>query len=166
MNPSQLLLKAPPPSEDAAATSIQALYRGFSVRRTQPLQHLRIICEVRSELKRQLGTLAVPAQFDMLCKDRQERLKWSEGAMALLLRLDAIQGAHPVVRDHRRSVTREVIVFQEIIDSTSKDVVPQKGPQHFFEGRDEKHLRDLFYAFQHLGWLFLSSVALKRHDNW
>lgn len=41
--------------------------------------------------------------------------------MALLLRLDSVQGAHSDVREVRKIITKEVIAFQEIIDSTSKD---------------------------------------------
>lgn len=41
--------------------------------------------------------------------------------MTLLLRLDSIQGAHAYVRDVRKVTSKEVIAFQEIIDSTAKD---------------------------------------------
>lgn len=116
-----MLLKGPPPSEEEAASSIQACWRGAMVRRTRPLEKLQAITQVRQDLKAHLQVLAGSAQFEKLCSDPQERLRWSECAMALLLHLDAIQGAHPDVRELRKLVTKEVIAFQEIIDSTNKD---------------------------------------------
>lgn len=104
-----------------AATAIQAAYRGHLVRRTQPLKHLRIIRDVRielHELDRQLAT--DPRLFETLRRDPTERLKWSEGGMHLLLQLDSLQGLHPVVRDHRKSLTKDVILYQEYIDSAGK----------------------------------------------
>lgn len=121
MKPARLMLKGPPPSEQEAATTIQAHWRGLMVRRTRPLEKLQAIYQVRQDLKAHLQVLAGSAQFEKLCSDPQERLRWSECAMALLLRLDAVQGAHPDVREVRKIVTKEVIAFQEIVDSTSKD---------------------------------------------
>ncbi|CAM6018693.1 unnamed protein product [Sphagnum balticum] len=100
-----------------AATVIQSVYRGYAVRRTEPLKHLRIISKVRLELKELVNRVAEPEQFDKLRRDGLERLKWNEVSMAMLLRLDSIQGAHPVVRDIRKSVAKEVVQFQEIVDA-------------------------------------------------
>ena len=115
------MLKGPPPSERKAATTIQAHWRGHELRRTRPLEKLQLICQVRQDLKDHMQVLAGSAQWEKLCSDPKERLRWSECAMALLLRLDSVQGAHSDVRDVRKVVTKEVIAFQEIIDSTSKD---------------------------------------------
>lgn len=107
--------------QHAAATAIQAAYRGYAVRRTKPLKHLRIIKSVRTELQRLEYQLASdPRLLESLRKDPAERLKWSEGAMALLLQLDSMQGVHPVVRDNRKTLTKEVISYQEYLDSTGK----------------------------------------------
>lgn len=105
----------------AAATAIQAAFRGYLVRRTKPLKHLRVIRNVRLELQRLEAQLATdPRLFDSLRRDPQERNKWSEGGMALLLQLDSMQGVHPVVRDNRKLLTKEVISYQEYIDSAGK----------------------------------------------
>jgi hypothetical protein len=69
------------------------------------------------ELKELVNRVAEPEQFDKLRRDGLERLKWNEVSMAMLLRLDSIQGAHPVVRDIRKSVAKEVVQFQEIVDA-------------------------------------------------
>ena len=104
-----------------AATAIQAAYRGHLVRRTQPLKHLRIIRNVRIELQRLEHQLATdPRLFEILRRDPTERLKWSEGGMHLLLQLDSLQGLHPVVRESRKPVTKDVIRYQEYIDSAGK----------------------------------------------
>ncbi|KAG0564716.1 hypothetical protein M758_8G128900 [Ceratodon purpureus] len=121
MKSTRLMLKGPPPSEQKAATTIQAHWRGFVLRRTRPLEKLQVIYQVRQDLKDHMQVLAGPSQWEKLCSDPKERLRWSECAMALLLRLDSVQGAHSNVRDVRKVVTKEVIAFQEIIDSTSKD---------------------------------------------
>ena len=42
--------------------------------------------------------------------------------MALILRLDLLQGVHPVVRDIRKSVAKELICFQEKIESMADAV--------------------------------------------
>jgi hypothetical protein len=95
------MLKGPPPSERKAATTIQAHWRGHELRRTRPLEKLQLICQVRQDLKDHMQVLAGSAQWEKLCSDPKERLRWSECAMALLLRL--------------------VIAFQKNLDSTSKD---------------------------------------------
>ncbi|XP_024359924.1 BAG family molecular chaperone regulator 6 [Physcomitrium patens] len=110
-----------PASTVLAATIIQAHWRGSVLRRTSPLEKLQIIHQVRQDLKDHIQVLADAAQFEKLCADPKERLRWSECAMTLLLRLDSIQGAHAYVRDVRKVTSKEVIAFQEIIDSTAKD---------------------------------------------
>lgn len=105
----------------AATVTIQSHWRGALVRRSRPLEKLQVIHQVRQDLKAHLQVLAGAAQFEKLCGDARERVRWSECAMALLLRLDSVQGAHGDVRDVRKVVTKEVIAFQEIVDSTSKD---------------------------------------------
>ena len=104
-----------------AATRIQSAFRGYCVRKCTPLKHLRIIHKVREELKELVRKMIEIEQFEKLCNDAQERLKWTEGVMALLLRLDSIQGAHPAVREVRKSVAKELIHLQEILDSTADD---------------------------------------------
>lgn len=151
------MLKAPPPSEVEAATTIQAHWRGFMVRRTRPLEKLQIIYEVRQGLKDHMRVLAEPAQYESLCSDPKQRLRWSECAMALLLRLDSVQGAHADVRDIRKLVTKEVIAFQEIIDSTSKDA--SSGKQ--IKSRDARvPFQNLYFTLQQEGWIFVSANHL------
>ena len=106
-------------SKDAATTKIQAVYRGYLVRKTQPLEHLRVIKKVIEELESFKRKLQETEQAKKLRSDSQERLRWTEGIMALLLWLDTLQGVHPQVRLVRKAVTKELIQFQETIDSMS-----------------------------------------------
>ncbi|KAG0590206.1 hypothetical protein KC19_1G081100 [Ceratodon purpureus] len=106
-------------SEGSAATKVQAAYRGYLVRKTQPLKQLRVIKKVREELEGFEERFREPGQQQKLRSDAQERLRWAEGIMALLLRLDSLQGVHPEVRIVRKAVTKELIQFQEMIDSMS-----------------------------------------------
>ena len=161
------LLKAPPPTEEEAAIIIQTQYRGYVVRRSHPLDKLRLIYNVHMDLKSHMQKLAEPGQFDKLCKDSQERLRWSECAMALLLQLDSIQGAPPDVRDMRRCITKEVITFQEIIDSTTKDIGSTN--LHDNDAKDLHDglvlLRDLFFALHQLGWMFMHSLEMDEKED-
>ena len=104
-------------SSNAAASKIQSVYRGYSVRRTEPLKHLRVICKVKAEFEELMRKSYRPEEMEKVREDPQVRLRWTEGVMALILRLDSLQGVHPVVRDIRKSVAKELICFQERIDS-------------------------------------------------
>ena len=109
-------------SSDAAASKIQSVYRGYSVRRTEPLKHLRVISKVKTEFEELMRKSYRPEETEKLREDPQVRLRWTEGIMALILRLDSLQGVHPVVRDIRKSVTKELICFQERIESMANGV--------------------------------------------
>lgn len=106
-------------SEDAAATKIQAVYRGYSVRRTEPLKHLKVVMKVKEEFESFKRRLADKEQRVKVCGDAQEKLRWTEGIMALLLRLDQLQGVHPEVRAIRKALAKELVMFQEKLDSMS-----------------------------------------------
>ncbi|KAG0618524.1 hypothetical protein M758_4G071100 [Ceratodon purpureus] len=118
-------------SEDAAARKIQGVYRGYSVRRTEPLKHLRVIMKVREEFQEIRRKLEGREQRAKLCSDPQERLRWTEGIMALLLRLDQLQGVHPEVRLVRKAAAKELLVFQEKLDSMSEEGAEEEGGNGF-----------------------------------
>jgi len=160
MNPGRLMLNAPPPSKEKAVATIQAHWRGFLVRRTKPLEQLQVIYYVRQDLKAHMTVLADAAMYEKLCCDAQERLRWGECAMALLLRLDAVQGAHADVRDIRKMVTKEVVTFQEIVDSTSNDA--SSGKEIVVKGR-RPAFQSLYFTLQQRGWIFISAKHLYSH---
>jgi hypothetical protein len=76
---------------ETAAGLIQSAYRGYMVRRCQPLKHLRDIARVKATLKEYQALAADRSSLLEKCKDAAERTKISEGIMSLLLQLDVIQ---------------------------------------------------------------------------
>jgi hypothetical protein len=75
----------------SAAGKIQAAFRGFNVRRRQPLADLRKIDTVRWSLLELQEKATDPAYIERICEDVKECRKLTEGIMALVLELDALQ---------------------------------------------------------------------------
>lgn len=102
-------------SDVAAAVLIQSAYRGFMVRRWEPLKKLKQIAEIReqfSDIRNQITSL----ETSDLKKFDKQRMVIGETIMRLLLRLDTIQGLLPSLRDIRRSLARELVLLQEKLD--------------------------------------------------
>ncbi|KAJ7550497.1 hypothetical protein O6H91_07G103700 [Diphasiastrum complanatum] len=103
--------------EDTAAILIQSRFRGYMVRRTAPLNCLRVIMSVMSQLRKLKTQIITDEYMDRLRADPKERVKLSETIMSLLLRLDALQGVHSTVREIRKAAVREAVALQETVDS-------------------------------------------------
>ncbi|KAL6629437.1 hypothetical protein ACP70R_029202 [Stipagrostis hirtigluma subsp. patula] len=106
-------------SEPDAAVRIQSAYRGYDVRRWQPLDKLRKIRSVHEQMqgvKKQLQSLEASSKK----LTEREQVAISETIMNLLLKLDTIQGLHPSVREARKSVARELVCLQEKLDTLCK----------------------------------------------
>lgn len=102
-------------SEVEAAVTIQSAYRGYDVRKSEPLKKLKQIAEVSegvSLVKRKIEDLE-----SRKAVDDKEKAVIGEMIMGLLLKLDSIQGMHESIRDVRRSVAKELIILQEKLDS-------------------------------------------------
>ncbi|XP_058100297.1 BAG family molecular chaperone regulator 6 [Magnolia sinica] len=100
-----------------AAVLIQSTYRGFEVRKLEPLKKLRQIVKVREQVgnvRERIRRLEVSSDMQ---QDEKQRLVIGETIMNLLLQLDTIQGLHPSVREVRKSVARELVFLQEKLDS-------------------------------------------------
>ncbi|CAA6672913.1 unnamed protein product [Spirodela intermedia] len=98
-------------SDDDAALLIQSVYRGFQVRRWEPLKKLRHI--------------------ESSGRDERQKLFIGETIMNLLLQLDTIQGLHPRVREIRKSIANSLVSLQEELDKLS--VESQKNPKNDLE---------------------------------
>ncbi|GJM90791.1 hypothetical protein PR202_ga07103 [Eleusine coracana subsp. coracana] len=120
-------------SEADAAVRIQSAYRGYDVRRCQPLDKLQKIRDVHELLE---GVRKQLQSFEASSKKptEKEHVALGEVIMNLLLKLDTIQGLHACVRDSRKSVARELILLQEKLDSLCKQ--PSSGFNH--KGEDER----------------------------
>ncbi|KAJ0483935.1 putative IQ motif, EF-hand binding, BAG domain, BAG domain superfamily [Helianthus annuus] len=115
-------------SEHEAALIIQSVYRGFEVRKSQPLKKLRQIYEVR----KMVGDLTNRIQDMETCLDSKKAVIIGETIMSLLLKLDTIQGLHPFVREVRKSVAKELVGLQEKLDylTSVKSETPSEGSMH------------------------------------
>lgn len=101
------------PSEDtAAAAKIQAAFRGHLVRR-----HVAAVRSADAEATRLERLLRRQETVDAVRGDERERARFSEALMSALLRLDAVPGYYPAVRDARRAVSRRVVGLQEVFDA-------------------------------------------------
>ncbi|XP_068315867.1 BAG family molecular chaperone regulator 6 [Pyrus communis] len=102
-------------SDIEAAVLIQSAFRGFEVRRWEPLKKLKQIADIReqvADIRNRISTL----ETSDLQKDDKQRVIIGETIMRLLLKLDTIQGLLPSLRDIRRSLARELVVLQEKLD--------------------------------------------------
>ncbi|KAJ0499814.1 putative IQ motif, EF-hand binding, BAG domain, BAG domain superfamily [Helianthus annuus] len=115
-------------SEHEAALIIQSVYRGFEVRKSQPLKKLRQIYEVR----KMVADLTNRIQDMETCLDSKKAVIIGETIMSLLLKLDTIQGLHPFVREVRKSVAKELVGLQEKLDylTSVKSETPSEGSMH------------------------------------
>ncbi|XP_065859802.1 BAG family molecular chaperone regulator 6 [Euphorbia lathyris] len=103
-------------SVNGAACRIQSAYRGYQVRKWEPLKKLKQIAEVQEqmiELRKKIHGLE--SSLD-LQKDEKQTIVIGEMIMRLLLKLDTIQGLHPSLRNARKSLARELVMLQEKLD--------------------------------------------------
>jgi hypothetical protein len=116
----QIPITSPPPPEGArerspdavAAAKIQAALRGYLVRR-----HVTAVRAADAEATRLERLLRRQETVDAVRRDERERARFSDALMAVLLRLDAVPGHYPAVRDARRAVSRRVVGLQEVFDA-------------------------------------------------
>ncbi|KAK1376689.1 hypothetical protein POM88_032882 [Heracleum sosnowskyi] len=91
-------------------------YRGFEVRRWEPLKKLKENARIEGELNKvrlDVQNLVSSGSGNI---DKQ-RMVIGETIMNLLLQLDTMQGLHPSVRNIRKSVSKGLVSLQEKLDS-------------------------------------------------
>ncbi|KAK6239764.1 hypothetical protein QUC31_005233 [Theobroma cacao] len=106
-------------SDAEAAKLIQSAYRGFEVRKWDPLKKLKQIAKAREQVDEIRNRIQALESFSDPNKDDRQRLLIGEMIMSLPLKLDSIQGLHSCVRDARKSLARELLTAQEKLDSLS-----------------------------------------------
>lgn len=124
-------------SDADAAVVIQSVYRGYLVRKSEPLKKLRQIDEVSKEVTNVKDRIEAFEDSSNLQIDDKEKLAIGETIMRLLLKLDTIQGLHPSLREIRKSLARELVTLQEKLDSITVKDPPQQQMQ---ELDAKKHL--------------------------
>eukprot|EP00850_Spirogloea_muscicola_P013736 SM000095S24950 [mRNA] locus=s95:131551:133677:+ [translate_table: standard] len=102
--------------QPAAATKIQAAFRGHAVRASRPLQQLRKLVSLAGSLK-DLQTSWETEDKQLLRTDAKVDRRWAELVMSHLLQLDSIQTTNASVRQRRRELVKSAVAFQEAIDA-------------------------------------------------
>ncbi|GFY97395.1 hypothetical protein Acr_11g0017010 [Actinidia rufa] len=104
-------------SEVEAAMIIQSAYRGFDVRRWEPLKKMKQIAEVREHVGEVRSCVEALESSPRNGNDNKQMAVIGETIMSLLLKLDTIQELHPSIRDFRKSVVKQLVSLQEKLDS-------------------------------------------------
>ncbi|XP_028763355.1 BAG family molecular chaperone regulator 7 [Neltuma alba] len=103
-------------SAQDAALLIQISFRAYLIRRSKALRALRELAVAKSKLKE------IRAQFNnfayrrRLARDAEERQRFSEKIIVLLLTVDAIEGADMMVRSAKRSMVDELEAMLDVVD--------------------------------------------------
>lgn len=113
-------------SDEDAAVLIQAAYRGYQVRKWEPLTKLKQIDEVRKEVTNVQDRVQAFERSSGLQNDDKQKIAIGENIMRLLLKLDTIQGLHPSFREIRKSLARELTILQERLDSLMANKLQQQ----------------------------------------
>ncbi|GLU10996.1 hypothetical protein SLE2022_277690 [Rubroshorea leprosula] len=93
---------------DTAARVIQTHFRAFLVRRSKTLRQLKELALIKSSFSSLKLSISNKTHFDLDAVSRK--------AMDLLVTLDCIQGADPLIRDGKRSIGRDLLLFLDYID--------------------------------------------------
>ncbi|PON56799.1 IQ motif, EF-hand binding site [Trema orientale] len=104
-------------SDVEAAVRIQSAYRGFNIRRSEPLKKLKQIAEVREQMADVRNRVQALESSSDAQKDEKQKAVIGETIMRLLLKLDTLQGLLPSLRDIRKSLAKELVTLQEKLDS-------------------------------------------------
>ncbi|EPS68293.1 hypothetical protein M569_06483, partial [Genlisea aurea] len=94
---------------DAAARRIQAQFRIFLLRRSRTLRHLKDLASVKSSLGVLRSSVSENPQFDFQVVLRR--------ASNLQLRLDAIEGVDPMIRNGKTALSRDLDKFLDFLDA-------------------------------------------------
>lgn len=116
-------------SDVEAAKVIQSAYRGFEVRKWEPLKKLKQIAQAREQTEEVRNRFQALESSSGLNKDDRQLLLVGEMIMSLLLKLDTIQGLHSSVRDARKSLVRELVSLQEKLDSLTGKWAKEKAKE-------------------------------------
>ncbi|RZC53445.1 hypothetical protein C5167_012355 [Papaver somniferum] len=103
-------------SPQDAAMMIQINFRAYLIRRSQALRALRELAVAKAKLKELRILFNNFSYRHRIVRDGEERQKFSEKIIILLLTVDAIEGADLMVRAARRSMVDELEAMLEVVD--------------------------------------------------
>ncbi|EEF36278.1 hypothetical protein RCOM_0524510 [Ricinus communis] len=99
---------------ETAARVIQTHFRAFLVRRSRTLSQLQDLASIKSSFN--------AMKSSVLNNTHLSHAVVSHRAMGLLLKIDSIQGGDPIIRDGKKSISRDIVRFLDFIDG-----LPGKG---------------------------------------
>ncbi|XP_019462144.1 PREDICTED: BAG family molecular chaperone regulator 6 [Lupinus angustifolius] len=117
-----------------AAVLIQAAYRGYQVRKWEPLKKLKQLADVRTEVTDVKARVEAFEDSSNVQSDDKQRIAIGETIMRLLLKCDTVQGLHSSLREVRKSLARELISLQERLDSM-KATKPHQQMQELIDSK-------------------------------
>lgn len=103
-------------SPQDAAIMIQMTFRAYLIRRSKALRALRELAIAKTKLK-ELRTLFHNFSYrSRISRDAEERQKFTERIIVLLLTVDAIEGVDLMVRAAKRSMVDELEAMLDVVD--------------------------------------------------
>ncbi|KAL7253818.1 hypothetical protein ACSBR1_008206 [Camellia fascicularis] len=103
-------------SPQDAAMMIQMSFREYLIRRSQALRALRSLAVAKAKLKEIRAMFNNFAYRRHLARDAEERQRFSEKIIVVLLTVDAIEGADLMVRSAKRSMVDELEAMLDVVD--------------------------------------------------
>ncbi|KAK4350740.1 hypothetical protein RND71_030053 [Anisodus tanguticus] len=103
-------------SPQDAALAIQMSFRAYLIRRSQALRGLRELAIAKAKLKELRGLFNNFTYRRRVHRDAEERQRYSEKIIVLLLTVDAIEGADIMVRSAKKSMVDELEAMLDVID--------------------------------------------------
>ncbi|XP_078446033.1 BCL-2-associated athanogene 7 [Wolffia australiana] len=103
-------------SQADAALLIQMTFREHLVRRSLVLRGLRELAIAKAKLREIRALFSNFSYRQRVAKDAEERQRFSEKIIVLLLTVDAIEGADYMVRAARRSMVEELELMLDLVD--------------------------------------------------
>ncbi|XP_071707273.1 uncharacterized protein [Rutidosis leptorrhynchoides] len=103
-------------SPQDAAMMIQMTFRAYLIKRSKALRALRELAVAKGKLK-ELRTLFNNFSYRRrITRDAEEKQRFSEKVIVLLLTVDAIEGADIMVRAAKRSMVDELEAMLDVVD--------------------------------------------------
>ncbi|KAD7480374.1 hypothetical protein R6Q59_009133 [Mikania micrantha] len=103
-------------SPQDAAMVIQLTFRAYLIRRSQALRALRELAIAKGKLKELRALFNNFSYRRRVARDAEEKQKFSEKIIVLLLTVDAIEGADIMVRAAKRSMVDELEAMLDVVD--------------------------------------------------
>ncbi|KAA8533857.1 hypothetical protein F0562_031374 [Nyssa sinensis] len=103
-------------SPQDAAMMIQMSFRAYLIRRSQALRALRELALAKAKLKDLRALFNNFSYRRLVASNPEERQKFSERVIVLLLTVDAIEGADLMVRSAKKSMVDELEAMLDVVD--------------------------------------------------